>query len=116
MKSRIILVLGCCIREKREGFETQRHRDKCHVKMAAESGVMLTQSRSPRSHWKLEEARMESSEGAGPCEHLHLRLLASRSLDNTFLLFSAAKLVVICCVSPRKRRQDPGFEQLAPAP
>lgn len=49
--------------------------------------------RNARSHWKLEEAKensaQEALEGARPCQHLNLRILASRTGRLHF-----------CCLSP----------------
>lgn len=63
-----------------------------------------------RSCKRKQGSLLDISEVAKPYQHLEFGLRASDLGDNTFLLLSAANVVVgICCLSPRKLRQDLGF-------
>lgn len=65
-----------------------------HVKTEAETGVMPPQARTPRppeAGRDKEEPSQQPSEGARACYHLGLKPLASRSVREYILLFSATQ-------------------------
>lgn len=64
---------------KRRGEGAQKEEGRGHVKKEVEAGGMRPGGLpgAPRSWRRREGASLEPSEGAGPCRHLDLRLLAS---------------------------------------
>ena len=85
------------------------------MKVEAEIGDMKPQgSPGATGSWKRQEGF--SPRGSGGGYPAHLGLLASGTPENTFLLFSATKFVVICSRNPKKLIQylawDTGMEKL----
>lgn len=71
---------GVFIRERRGRFTQRGTRGRSHVKTEAKVAVMSPEPESARHCQGLEDARMESSAGTWPCQHLDFRFLASRTV------------------------------------
>lgn len=96
--------MAWALEEKREGDSRQRLRGEkaARVKTGRDGRDAATSREAPEAGGGKGRSSPELLEGALPCRHLDLRLLAPELGEDTFLLFAATPSVVICYSSTRK--------------